>query len=432
MKTKPGTAPFSYWLLSFGGWWREIWSERKSRLPIAPAVIGLILMLAVGALASAKYKVLYGFKGGSDGGGLFGSVTLDANGNLYGGTVGGGDGGGTIFELMPGSRGWTKSVVYGLDYHSDGGNPSGGLVFDAESNLYGTTSSGGPLDFGTVFQLTPGSGGWSLNVLMDYGSTAGLTMDAAGNLYGASGDIVFELTPGSNGWSEKVLYTFGTKKGDGGITDAAMIVDASGNLYGTTQAGGNRGPWCSGGGGCGVVFEVSPASHGSWKEHIPHRFAAFRYDGQYAVGGVVMDAAGNLYGTTIEGGTHRNEGICLVGCGTIYRLTPDSKGHWKETILYNFPHLKDGVGPTASLVFDKAGNLYGIAGEGGNACGCGVVFKLSPRGHGKWKYTVVHRFDGKDGNAPFAPLTIDGKGNLYGTTTFGGQGGYGVVFEITP
>ncbi len=395
--------------------------------------LALVLALATSAWAAPRYKILYSFKGGGDGGGLYGSVTLDVGGNLYGGTVGGGNGGGTVFELARGKGGWNKSVIHSFDYHVDGGDPSGGLIFDSAGNLYGTASEGGPLDYGTVFQLSPGADGWTLNVLMDYGSVAGLVMDAAGNLYGTSGNTAFELAPNAGGgWTETVLHKFGVKYHDGTAPDAAMILDGSGNLYGTTKGGGNHWPRCSGGGGCGVVFELSPAAEGPWREHILHRFAAYRYDGQYAFGGVVMDGAGNLFGTTLEGGTHRNKGICLVGCGTIYELTPSSQGHWKETILYNFPRLKDGVGPTASLVFDKAGNLYGTAGEGGDACSCGVVFKLSPGAHGKWKYTVLHRFDGKDGNGPVSPLTIDDQGKLYGTTAEGGPGGYGVVFEITP
>ena len=119
----------------------------------------------------------------------------------------------------------------------------------------------------------------------------------------------------------------------------------------------------------------------------------------------------------------------------MFRLSPDSNGRWKETILYRFPNPSDGFSPGASLVFDQAGNLYGTTALGGiNACanGCGVVFKLTAGSNGTWKYSVSHRFTGSDGANPAAALIIDQKGNLYGTTTLGGAGGYGVVFEITP
>jgi uncharacterized repeat protein (TIGR03803 family) len=140
-----------------------------------------------------------------------------------------------------------------------------------------------------------------------------------------------------------------------------------------------------------------------------------------------------VYGTTLEGGTHRDNGQCLVGCGTIYQLSRQPNGHWKETILYNFPRFKDGLGPAAGLVMDSAGNLYGTTGVGGDHnCNCGVAFEFAPNPDGTWTYTVLHRFHGYDGSGPVAPLVMDKKGHLYGTTTFGGPGGYGVVFKITP
>jgi len=148
-------------------------------------------------------------------------------------------------------------------------------------------------------------------------------------------------------------------------------------------------------------------------------------DGQYPWNaGLVLDAKGNAYGTTLQGGSS----------GTVFELSPAGDGQWRETVLYNFPNAEEnGGGPAAGLAFDKAGNLYGTTSAGGDPiCSCGVVFKLTPGSNGKWKYSVLHRFTGQDGRGPEASMILDDNGNIYGTTTEGGPGGYGVVFEITP
>jgi uncharacterized repeat protein (TIGR03803 family) len=178
----------------------------------------------------------------------------------------------------------------------------------------------------------------------------------------------------------------------------------------------------------GTVFEVQRSSSG-WKEQALHNFPAFAHDGQVPGGGALaLDSSSNLYGTTIQGG--RN--ICSdVGCGTIFRLTQGTDGKWKETILYNF---KPGAARSfpGGVVIDKAGNLYGMAGNGGGSCDCGVVYKLAPGSNGKWTYTVLHRFSGADGAVPAGNLTLDDKGNLYGGTVLGGGTNNGVIFELTP
>jgi uncharacterized repeat protein (TIGR03803 family) len=202
-------------------------------------------------------------------------------------------------------------------------------------------------------------------------------------------------------------------------------LDSAGNLYGTTELGGNGYPACPGSGGCGVAYQLQSLGDGKWQHHVLHRFAAFPLDGQLPYSGVIVDGAGNVYGTTLQGG---------IG-GTVYRLSPAQDGRWKETILYNFPNAQtDGGGPVGGLVLDRAGNLYGTTSGGGDAnCSCGVVFKLAHGSNGKWTYTVLHRFTGKDGWSPQATLIFDKYyEHLYGTTLEGGPGGYGVVFEITP
>ena len=175
--------------------------------------------------------------------------------------------------------------------------------------------------------------------------------------------------------------------------------------------------------GCGTVYELSPQAHGRWKETILHRFQA-SWDGSYpSLGALVLDSKGNLYGTA-DGGNS--------GHGGILRMSPTSDGHWKETVLYNILGGANGDHPGAGVVRDKAGNLYGTTIAGGFGCDCGVVYKLPPGQNGKWTYTVLHTFVGSDGAQPDANLILDDKGNLYGTTATGGPGGYGVAFELTP
>jgi uncharacterized repeat protein (TIGR03803 family) len=176
----------------------------------------------------------------------------------------------------------------------------------------------------------------------------------------------------------------------------------------------------------GVVYELSPRTDGGWKKRILHDFC-FKgppncQDGHTpGVGALTMDSSGNVYGTTAGGG-------CCGG--TVFRLTRQADGRWKETVLYDFRGGASGFEPGAGVVLDKAGNLYGTTIYGGSCCG--VVFKLSPKENGKWKYTVLHTFTGYDGAQPDANLIRDDNGNLYGTTATGGAGGAGVAFELTP
>jgi uncharacterized repeat protein (TIGR03803 family) len=249
-------------------------------------------------------------------------------------------------------------------------------------------------------------------------------MDHEGSLYGGAG-AAFELSPGAGGWREKILHKFPAFNGDGfGAT--GIMLDAAGNLYGTAEYGGN--PTCPL--GCGIVYELQRMANGKWREMVLHEFGEFTGDGSKPIGGtVIADGTGNLYGTTSQGGTH----VCFAGCGTVYKLTRQSDGRWKETIVYDFRDGASGNGPGAGVVMDKKGNLYGTTVYGGSPqCGCGVVYELSPSSNGKWKYTVLHTFTGNDGAQPAANLILDSKGNLYGTTATGGAGGAGVAFELTP
>ncbi len=404
-----------------------LWTILAALLAVAPTMLP-------SAWAKPKYKVLHNF-GGEGGGGLWSSVTFDKQGNLYGATSGGGEYGyGTVFKLAPHSSGnWTETVLHSFKQGDpDGSLPNGGLVQGALGNWYGTTSGGGTYGGGVAFELTQHqSAGWEYTVLYRFGTqnddggdpTAGLVMDSAGNLYGTapyggaySNGTVFRLTPDSDGWDEGVLYAFGAHNGDGDAPFAGVALDGEGNLYGTTYSGGAH--------TYGTVYKVQYAS-GGWQEQVLHNFPSFSKDGHTpGWGNLAMDGSGSLYGTT-EGG-----GCCG---GVVYKLTPSSGGHWKETILYEFQGGAGGFEAGAGVVMDKAGVLYGTTIAGGDPnCGCGVVYKLAPGKNGKWTYTVLHTFIGSDGAQPDANLILDDKGNLYGTTATGGLAGAGVVFELTP
>ncbi len=218
------------------------------------------------------------------------------------------------------------------------------------------------------------------------------------------------------------MYNFcaQTNCADGWIPSAGLIFDAAGNLYGTTGLGGTD--------GVGTVFELTRAG-GGWTEQVLYNFGT---DGAYPGGGLTFDSAGNLYGTTGEGGIHI--------LGTVFELTPTVGGGWTETVLHNFGSGTDGAYPGAGVTFDAAGNLYGTTQYGGtyNSCsgGCGTVFELTPTAGGGWTEQVLLNFNGTGGANPYAGLIFDGAGNLYGTTqfTYDNCSGFycGTVFELMP
>jgi uncharacterized repeat protein (TIGR03803 family) len=391
-------------------------------------LVALILVLSIWsttAWAAPKYKVLHDFGNGNDGAGLYGGVVRAANGKLYGTTGGGGlYRYGTVWQLTPHANGkWVERVLHNFKIHDPNGDePTGTLTLDPAGNLYGsTTQDGGSYTYGTVFEMQPSTNGWTLRVIHRFGKNdpangpvGGVIMDPAGNLYGVGG-WAFELSPASDGWKETLIHEFNCQNGDGcGIIDRP-ILDSAGNLYGTTEHGGTS-KNC--GDGCGTVYELHPLSDGSWKETILHDFGAPK-DGSFPLAGVTMDTAGNLYGGT--GG---------YNSGTVFELLRQSDGHWKETILHRFQAGSGGNDPGA-VVLDAKGNLYGTTGQGGGQCNCGVLYELSPQANGTWKYTVLYQFNGYDGTGSGLPMIFDDKGNLYGTGG-GGAYNLGVVFEFTP
>ncbi len=404
------------------------------------------LLASVVLLAPAQaqtFTVLHTFAGApNDGEGPFGQLIRDSAGNLYGTTTVGGAGKcgnyggcGTAFMLNK-----TGKEVAKLSFNGrDGFSLLAGLMRDATGNFYGTTVYGGDvscfeLGCGTVFRISKTGKETVLHKFT--GSPDGempealLVEDTAGNLYGttlwggtSSGyGTVFELDAKGN---ETILHSFSGPPdggGDGADPYAGVIRDVAGNLYGATDAGGAYGG--------GVVYKIDTTG----KETLLYSFKGFS-DGDGPSSVLLLDDAGNLYGTTKAGGNGECGGS---GCGVIFELSPQQGGSWTESVLYVFcslPNCADGEQPLAGpLVQDPAGNLYGTTYFGGTDDD-GVVFKLDTTG----KETVLHSFTGGvDGAEPWAGLTMDGAGSLYGVATAGGDtacfppSGCGVVFKITP
>ena len=391
----------------------------------------LVGLAAVPSSWAQIYTVLYTFTGGTDGAAP-GGLVRDSAGSLYGTTRSGGQFGyGTVFKL---SRKGQFSVLHAFANGADGNTP-GGLVMDSAGDLYGSAAGGGRFNSGTIFKLANKR---KFSVLYSFTGGAdgkapsgGFVWDADGNLYGTTyggGDeqdcgggcgVVFKLDTNGN---QTVLYTF-SDFADGQQPSAGLTLGPDGRLYGTTDFGGNINCGDLSGNGCGVAFDLD--MHGN--ETV---FRSFEYSaGDDPTAGLIRDAAGNFYGTTVFGGygsptAGGNLPCGGTGCGVAFKL--DKEGG--ETVLHRFTGGADGAAPLG-LIADSVGNLYGATVQGGRpGCedyACGVVFKLDQSG----TETVLHTFDDTS-FGPEAGIIMDSAGNIYGTTTFGGGGG--VVFKITP
>ena len=381
--------------------------------------IGLLftvaLTLAVPASAEWNEKVLYSFQGGTnDGSYPVGGVVFDSQGNLYGVLQDYGPGScapignecGAVYQLTPPTQkggSWTETLIYEFQGKgaNDGESPNGGLLIDSQGNLYGVTAYGGtgdcvllgvPAGCGTVYELSP---------------------------------------PRQKGgaWTETILYSFLTAK-QGYVPNGNLVFDGAGNFYGATMFGGSKGTTCDGsyGGQCGVVFELSPPKKkgGKWTEKVLHSFAGIANgqqtgDGANPNGGLVLDGKGSVYGTTYGGGSG--------DWGTVYELKPPTGkgGAWTEKQLHVFTTGNAGGLPSAGVIFDSNGNLYGTT--------LGTLFRLAPpsKKTGHWKRTTLYAFcnQGGGGCEPEGSLTFDNSGRLYGTTYYGfGAELYGSVFRL--
>ena len=392
---------------------------------------------------------------GENGGSPTSNLTLDSTGNIYGTTY---DGGplfqGNVFELTKSNGVWNETVLYtfcSLPNCADGAQPHSSLTLDSAGNLYGTTSDGGIRNSncnnglggcGLVFELSPNSDGtWTETVLYNFtGSSdgqypeAGLVFDSTGNLYGTAAytsgsggnpGVVFELSPTSGGtWNETVLYTF-PGGASGRIPSTNLVFDKAGNLYGTTTTGGDQSGFCSDYGGCGVVFALTPTQSGPWQETVLHAFTGGA-DGAFPGSGqITFNKSGSLLGTASAGG---NASCPKLGCGVAYELTPGSNG-WTENALYSFNGGADGESPVGNLTPGPNGDLYGVTNLGGANGKEGVVFELVPNHSGGWTQQSLS-LGGKLGRTPYAGLTFGTPGEVYGTTSEGGSGGGGTVFEL--
>jgi len=432
----------------------------------------LLLLLASTASASWKEKVLYSFQGGADAGSVpAGGVIFDKQGNLYVATTDGGPpscapiGGacGTVYQLSPPAKKgdpWTATLIRMFEgkKSNDASVPTGGLILDGAGNLYGVTGYGGtgdcvlvgvPAGCGTVYELSPPAqkgGAWTETILYSFPSSkqgylpnGSLVFDSEGNLYGATmfgggqgttcdpfyqycGDVFKLSPPKTKGgeWTEKVLHAFkgGT---DGANPNGGLILDSEGRIYGTTSGGG--GTSCQGS-GCGTVFELKPPfkTGGAWIEEILHRFTGGN-DGDGPNGGLVFDAKGALYGTTIIGGP-RN------AFGTVFRLSPPGRPgrSWTETFLHVFSTCNGRAPcePNIGVIFDSVGDLYGV--------GTNFLFRMKPplrKGY-RWSFTTLYMFTGSpDGSGPVG-LIFGKTGAVYGPTVGGGASGNGTVFSVAP
>ena len=407
----------------------------RKHIASAPTISTFLALTAIFALAiltvaaqAQTFTVIHNFTGGADGGNSYAGVTLDRAGNVYGQTVtsDGGSGLGTVYKLTHRSGGWTFAPLY-----DDGG--FGGVTIGPNGSLYGT----GAVAVGAagVFNLQPPVhflpnplAPWMESSLYLFqqgiyaNPTSGVVFDRAGNVYGTTsnggrygGGTVYELSPSDSGWTGRVIYNFSNGT-DGSFPYAGLVVDAAGNLYGTTLEGGAYGN--------GTVFELTDLPGLGWSESFLYSFTGGA-DGGNPYGGLTFDLSGNLYGATP--GTYTFNG----NAGSVFKLTP-SGNSWTFSVVYSFTEGGDECGPRGTPVMDAEGNLYDTTACLG-AHFAGSVFKLTPV-NGGWTYTAVHDFSGNsDGAYPDAGVTFDASGNIYGTTTVGGAfPAYGVVFEITP
>jgi len=341
------------------------------------ATLGTLAMVAMQPAQAQTFTVLHNFTGGADGESPYVGVTIAPSGVLYGTTrLGGTHGIGTAFRLTPEGSGWVFSPLYEFTGGLDGEQPVGGIAIGPNGVLYGTTPYAGIND-GVVFALRPAA-----------------TFCKSTLCY----------------WSEAVLHAFPGSPDGAYPQYENLTFDQAGNIYGTTCEGGIYGaPY-----GGGITFQLTPSGTGRM-ESILHNFGSGS-DGWCPSGGVVLDTAGNVYGSTRYGGPG--------GDGALYQLMP-SNGGWVENILVNFDGA-NGANPYGNLIIDNSGNLYGATSSGGQNGG-GVVFKLAPS-DGGWSYSAIYSFSSC---SPFGGVAMDAAGDLFGTCNTGGAGGYGWVYELT-
>jgi hypothetical protein len=414
------------------------------------AIVGLRPVFSSSTPPAAHYKVIYSFQGGNDGEGPS-DLTMDPEGNLYGTTALGGEaqgcvyfgyswpGCGTVYELKRTADGRKEEILYRFNAKGDnvgGALPDAGVIFDKAGNIYGTTAGNPNNCEGNVFKLAPDShGGWTETVLYTFTCSNGynpdtdLVFDAQGNLFGTAQDEVFELMPQPSGtWRKVTLHTFRGAP-DGAVLSSGVVLDSSGNIWGTTRSGGTR--RCEdapGTAGCGIVYKLTPAAGGKWNETVAYEFARGGGRAVTPSRGFRLGSAGHsFFGTSLAGGD---------GMGAVFELTQSQKG-WEQNVLYRFIGYPDGEFPIGQLEVNSAGALFGVTYRGGKA-GYGILFEVASSKRNEPREKVLHTFaGGTDGAYPYAGVISDSQGHLYGTAG-GGNGtacgtyGCGTVYEVTP
>ncbi len=396
-------------------------------------IFSVIAFCGVAVAHASTTEVIYSFTGDSGGEYCDTDVAIDDAGNLYGTSVLGGQfGGGTVWQLSPVDGGWEHTVLYNFTGGADGGEPYKGVTLDAAGNLYGTAVTGGSGSCeggcGVTYKLTKSGDTWTQTVIHAFtggldgsGPGARVAVDARGNVYGMT------PTGGANGLG--VIYE--VQAGSNDKWKLRVLHTFTGGSDGSSGSAGKLvlhgghifGAATTGGSfGAGTVFELRPTRSGEWDFKTLYSFQGAP-DGVFPYGALLFDAAGNIYGTTYYGGTN--------GLGTVYRLARGAGGRWTESVLYSFQAGSDGNSSISNLVADAAGNFYGTTSEGG--LGSGTIFQLTPGPNDTWSESIPHSFQGSpDGAFPYAGMVGDGAGNFYGATVHGGADGDGAIYRFIP
>jgi|HubBroStandDraft_2_1064218.scaffolds.fasta_scaffold01339_4 hypothetical protein len=444
------------------------------------AKAAITMGLAASSLCAGQETVLHTFVNKADGNSPGGGLTFDTKGNLFGTTSAGGTGefaDGTAFELTPkASGGFTFHTIHQFSQATgDGANPGPAFILDAKGNLYGVTPNGGD-GCGIVYELSPTKDGkWKENILHKFNRdgkdgcnpSGRLVFDQAGDLFGGTFNgggglnnffcnngcgTTYRLHLANGKWTETVLHRFTGKGTDGWNPSGSLAFDKAGNLWGATFLGGagdssTCGDPNGGVGFCGTVFELTPNANGIWAESTLYSFVDAS-TGWNPLSGVILDKAGDLVGTTENGGSALD--------GTVFKITPKGNGKVEESLIHEFVGEADGSFPQTGLTVDAAGTLYGVTLVGGGTAftctensggGCGIVYKLTPNSDGTWTETILYSFlGGTDGAIPGDDrLALDADGDVFGSAESGGDfnfnqtgcpgnlpGGCGVVFKVKP
>ena len=359
-------------------------------------------------------------------------LETDSAGNIYGTTVLGGDhGSGTVFQLSPIPNGWVQNVLYSFTGGADGGEPYKGVSIDRQGNLYGTAVTGGSGSCeggcGVVYKLTNSGGTWTQTVIHAFtggddgsGPGARVTVDGSGNLYGMTptggtygAGTIYKMHPHGSSWDFQVIHTF-TGGADGASGSAGRMLLSQGALYGAVTAGGTY--------GAGLVFQLTHTAVGEWDFSALYSFRG-QPDGSFPYGGLLRAASGKLYGTTYYGGEN--------GIGAVYELSPRQTGEWRERVIYSFQSESDGNSPISNLVRDAAGNLYGTTSEGGLGSGTIFKLSPIGGGQWT-ESVVHAFAGPPDGGFSYNGMVVDPFGNFYGATVHGGTTDDGCVYQFTP